>query len=272
MRSKTASDARPRQISPAFADLFSEEHLRRRREAMARDRSWEGVDDGVFNGPVGHANGVATSTRLTSDFRRTHRKKAMDITPQQVIDVLVAAGVKKWVLMGLHGYAGYLPEPRATQDVDIMVPYSHRKRAVKAVHEAWPKLLVTPRSEVVRFTDPNDLDPAGNPKPVIDLMMTFGEYQKSILRDFVVIDRKTKHRIPRLEAALVAKYAPLVSLHRSRDKRELDAADFRRMVRANHDRINRDQLRRLADEIWKGAGKEILQFVEIAMSDEPFPV
>ena len=62
----------------------------------------------------------------------------MDIKPQDVIDVLIAAGVKKWVLMGLHGYVGYLPQPRATQEVDVMIAHSNRKRAVKAVREAWP--------------------------------------------------------------------------------------------------------------------------------------
>jgi len=43
------------------------------------------------------------------------------------------------------------------------------------------------------------------------------------------------------------------------------------MVRANYDRIDRDDLRRLADRIWHGAGEEIDRFVEIAMGDEPFP-
>ncbi len=51
----------------------------------------------------------------------------MDIAPQDVIDVLVAAGVKNWVLMGLHGYVGYLPSPRATQDVDVLVPHEEHK-------------------------------------------------------------------------------------------------------------------------------------------------
>ena len=98
----------------------------------------------------------------------------MDISPQQVIDVLVAAGVKNWVLMGLHGYVGYLPEPRATQDVDVMVPYGQRKRAVKAIREAWPKLIVRELSQVVRFLDPDDRYRDDEPKPVIDLMQPWG--------------------------------------------------------------------------------------------------
>lgn len=272
MQDRPTTNAKLSQSAGAFAELFTPEHLEKRRRAMARYPRWEGVDDLRPNCPAGHAQAIATSTRLTRQFKRTHRKKAMDIAPQDVVDVLVAAGVKKWVLMGLHGYAGYLPEPRATQDVDIMVPQSQRQRAVKAIREAWPKLIVKQFSEVVRFLDPSDPYPDGSLKPVIDLMMPWGPFQQTILNEFVIVDRKTKHRIPRLEAALVAKYAPIISLHRSRDKKEYDAGDFRNMVRANYERIDRDALRRLADEVWEGGGKEILQFVEIAMSDEPFPV
>lgn len=63
----------------------------------------------------GHAYGIGVSTRLTSYYRQTHRKQAVDVTRSEVIDCLVEAGVKNWVLMGLHGYVGYLPMPRATQ-------------------------------------------------------------------------------------------------------------------------------------------------------------
>jgi hypothetical protein len=75
-----------------------------------------------------------------------------------------------------------------------------------------------------------------------------------------------------LEAALVAKYAAMVSPHRDRDKREQDAVDFRRMARANHDRVRRDELRLLADEVWEGGGAEIEQFLETALGNQPFPI
>jgi hypothetical protein len=196
----------------------------------------------------------------------------MDIAPQDVIDVLVRAGIKGWVLMGLHGYVGYLPDPHATQDVDVMVPYGQRKRAVKAIRAAWPDLLVYDLSQVVRFMDPQDRYPDGQPKPVIDLMFPWGKFQETILKKHVVIDEETQHRIPSLEAALVSKYASMISQHPDRAKKEQDAVDFRRMVRANDERINRDALRRLADEVWDGGGGEITQFLEIAISDQPFPV
>ena len=196
----------------------------------------------------------------------------MSIGPQEVIDVLVAAGVKNWVLMGLHGYVGYLALPRATQDVDIMIPYSERKRAIRAIRHAWPNLIVRELSQVVRFLDPGDLGPDDQPKAVIDLMQPWGKFQETILKQHVLVDQETQHRIPTLEAALVSKYAAMVSPHRDVDKREQDAVDFRRMVRANHQRIRHDVLRRLADEVWDGAGQDIERFLKIALSNEPFPI
>ena len=120
--------------------------------------------------------------------------------------------------------------------------------------------------------DPQDRYPDGQPKPVIDLMFPGGNFNETILKKHVVIDAETQHRIPSLEAALVSKYASMISQYRDRAKKEQDAVDFRRMVRANHQRINRDDLRRLANEVWDGGGDEITQFLEIAITDQPFPV
>lgn len=259
--------------APVPSELTTPELIERRRVAMARyAEAFEGVDDLDPKCPAGHAYGVRKSAWLTQDYRRIHRRQAMNIGPQEVIDVLVAAGVKNWLLMGLHGYVGYLAMPRATQDVDVMVPYSERKRAVRAIRNAWPDLILRELSQVVRFLDPADLGPDGLPKAVIDLMQPWGTFQETILKQHVLIDPETQHRIPTLEAALVSKYAAMVSPHRDRDKREQDAVDFRRMVRANHDRIRRDALRRLADEVWDGAGEDIERFLKAALDDQPFPI
>jgi hypothetical protein len=120
--------------------------------------------------------------------------------------------------------------------------------------------------------DPQDKYPNGEPKPVIDLMMPWGKFPETILKEYVVTDEETQHRIPRLEAAIASKYAAMISVHRDADKKEYDAGDFRRLVRANHDDIARGDLRRLANEIWEGGGEKILRFLDIALGDEPFPV
>jgi hypothetical protein len=147
----------------------------------------------------------------------------MDIAPQDVIDVVVRAGVKHWVLMGLHGYAGYLPDPRATQDVDLLIARSERRRAVNAIRQAWPGLIVREFPEVVRFLDSNDLGPDNQPRPVIDLMMPWGQFQETILKEYAILEPETQHRIVTLEAALVSKYAAMISAFRERDRKEQDA-------------------------------------------------
>ncbi len=264
-----AEPSTPLDQAPEF---FTAEHLERRRRAMARYAGWQGADDLNPRTPAGHAYGVRVSSRLSGQFKRTHRKQAMDISPQDVIDVLQAAGVKDWALMGLHGYVGYLPNPRATQDVDIMVPYRQRQRAIKAVQRAWPELVLQELSQVVRFLDPRDCDADGRPKPVIDLMLPWAKFQETILEEYIVTDEPTGHRIPRLEAALVCKYAAMISPHRDPDKRGYDCVDFRVMVRANEKAIQRDDLRRLAGQVWEGGPEEIERFLEIALSDQPFPL
>ncbi len=257
---------------PADPDFFTPAYLERRRRALAQLPGPEGVDQLDPKFPAGHAYAIRTSTRLTSYIKQNHRNAAMDITPQDVIDVLNGAGVKGWVLMGLHGYVGYMPNPRATQDVDIMVPYSERKRAHKAIAEKWPELVVRELSQVVRFMDPSDLDPESEPKPVVDLMSPWSPFQELILKEYVVVDEQTQHRLPTLEAALVSKYASILSPFRSREKKEQDAVDFRRLAKANQDRIQPEALRRLAGLVWEGGAEEIDRFIQMALSDEPFPI
>ena len=88
----------------------------------------------------------------------------------------------------------------------------------------------------------------------------------------VSIDPETQHVIPKVEAALASKYAAIISDFRDRGKKEYDAADFRRIARANYDRVNREHLRQLGDLVWDGGGAELERFLDIAPKDEPFPV
>lgn len=270
------SEPRPQhesgEVLPSNAEYFSPAYLEKRRRALEKLPAPELGDDLDPKLPAGHAYAIRKSTQLTSYTKRHQRNAAMDITPQEVIDVLNAAGVKDWVLMGLHGYVGYMPDPRATQEIDIMVPDSQRERAKHAIAKRWPDLVIRELSQVTRFMDPLDLDPSGQPKPVVDVMHPWSPFQEVILKEYVVIDAETQHRLPTLEAALVSKFAAILSPHRDRDKKEYDAGDFRRLVRANHERLKHDDLRRLAGMVWEKGAEDIERFVEIALSDEPFPI
>ena len=103
----------------------------------------------------------------------------MDIKPSEVMDCLRDAGVQNWYLMGLHGYVGYLPMPRATQDVDVMVPHNQKRKAIQAISERWPELVEEEFEPVVRFYDPGELDRDGNKVPVIDLMLPWSRFQET---------------------------------------------------------------------------------------------
>jgi hypothetical protein len=174
--------------------------------------------------------------------------------------------------MGLHRYVGYMPGPRATRAVDVRGPYSARARAKKAIAERWPELAVQELSQVTRFLDPNDLDENGRPPPVVDLMHPRSPFQAVILNDYVTVDAKTRHGLPTVEAALASKYAAIVSPFHNREKKEYDAGDFRRLVRADRDRLRMDDLRRLGGLIREGGADEIERFVELALSNQPFPI
>lgn len=253
-------------------DVNSPEFIAARNLAMAKYDGWAGHDQMEPKAPSGHAYGVAVSTRLTSDYRQTHRRQALDVKPQEVVDCLRDAGVRNWVLMGLHGYVGYLPMPRATQDVDVMLPYSQKAKAVKVISKRWPTLEKRELSQVVRFLDPADVDLDLQAKPVIDIMLPWSSFQKTILRQHVVVDQQTGHPIPTIDAAIVAKYAAIISPHRDWGRKQQDAVDMRVLIKANRSNINQENLTSLAAEVWEGGAEEILRFMELALSDKPFPV
>jgi len=257
----------------SFPELYTEAHLEQRNLAISEeDKGWAGVDATDPKCPAGHQRGMRISVAITSNYREVHRKDAMDIKPQDLIDVLTAAGVTKWVLMGLHGYVGYLPQPRATQDVDVLIATSDRKRAVRAVQKAWPELVKQELEVVIRFKDPNDCFADGEPKTVIDLMLPWSQLSQAILDQYSVVDEDTGNRIPTVEGALASKFSAMVSRNREWDKKQQDAVDFRRIARANYGLVDRDALRRLGDLVWDRGGEELERFLEIAQRDESFPV
>ncbi|XZE55551.1 hypothetical protein SH139x_001566 [Planctomycetaceae bacterium SH139] len=238
---------------------------------MLAQTGFVGVDATDPTAPAGHAYGIRVSSRLTSDYRRRWRKQAMDVTPEEVIECLNDAKIKNWVLMGLHGYVGYLPMPRATQDVDVLVPYSQKQRAANAIANRWPTLSKQSLSQVIRFSDPQDCDSDGKPQPVIDLMLPWSPFQELILREHVIEDAETHSRYPTLEAAIVLKYAPLLSPQRSLDEKDYDACDLRRIIKANANKIDHARLRTLGDLVWEQGAADVLRFIVLSLADQPFP-
>ena len=229
-------------------------------------------DIGLPRSAVGHRSGIDTSTSIIRNYRKDHRRKSLNVEPQEVIDVIVQAGIKRWVLMGLYGYVGYLASPRATQDVDILIGFDDIEIAVAAIQKRWPALVVDRQQVVVRFRDPGEVGVDGEMKQVIDIMLPSNDCFLAVLESFFRIDDKTGHRIPILEAACASKFAALVSPYREWDRKQQDAVDLRSMMVPNQLALDRELLSQLGNLVYPDGGEELLEFLKLAIEKKPFPL
>ncbi len=205
----------------------------------------------LSSGTARHKVALGKSSQLTAIFRRMYKPQAPMVTPEAVIRVLNKAKVK-FVLMGTHGIGGWRSEPRATQDVDVLV--------FAAVKRAFPDLDIQDLPAVTRFVDPAD------GKPVIDLMKPEDELYQEVFKNPVRVGRT--HFVPNLEAALACKYAAMISPSRPAEKKALDEADFISMACQNSSIIDRDVLFSLAEMGKANGGHEIQLLLDQAKAGQ----
>jgi hypothetical protein len=184
-----------------------------------------------------------------------YRPEVCMAPPTDVIAVLNAAGVR-FILMGNYGISGWRGEERATQDVDVLVGQRDHRKAVRAIHAAYPELEIADSTVVTRFLDPR------TQTPLIDLMKPTQPLFKVAFRQTVLVEGS--YRIPNLEFALACKFAAMVSPYRQEKKKLLDAADFMEIVDHNPTAIRLDRLRQLGERVYPGGGDEIIRLVEDA--------
>jgi hypothetical protein len=204
-----------------------------------------------------HRTALRISSNVTRNIRQLQGRTKVDIQPREVIKILNKARIK-FTLVGAHGIAGWLVDPRASQDVDVIIHAQHKK-AVQAIRKAFPDLGVMDLEVVTRFVDP------ATDRPVIDLMKPDSDLHQNVA-DYTVQVGKT-HRVPNLEMALTLKYAAMESPHRNAIKKHQDAVDFESMVAAHGDEIADDVLFSLGEMVKSGGGKEILKLVEEARAE-----
>src|SRR5208283_2074899 len=84
-----------------------------------------------------HEQALRISSSLTLHYRQKYQRNAVMVTPEAVIQVLTKAGAD-FVLMGTYGVEGYRTEPRATQDVDVLVRKKDLRKAVAALTAQYP--------------------------------------------------------------------------------------------------------------------------------------
>jgi hypothetical protein len=202
-----------------------------------------------------HGEALRVSSEITRTLRGMYRPEVSVISPADVITMLNEAGVR-FVLMGNYGITGWRGEQRATEDVDILVRTRDQRKAVRAIHEAFPRLQVVDSAVVTRFLDPVTAI------PLIDLMKPNQPLFKVAFRQTVLVEEG--YRIPNLEFALACKFAAMVSPYRAVKKKHLDAADFISIVEKNLSAIRQPRLRRLGERVYQGGGAEIIRLVEDA--------
>jgi hypothetical protein len=195
-----------------------------------------------------HVEGLAISTAIAGWY-----VKKM-INPQEVIRVLSDAKVR-FMLVGAHGIAGWLSEPRATQDVEVLAGYRQHQKATRALLAAFPHLQADDQEVVVRLSDPE------SGKVVIDVMKAVQPLHREWSRHATTVKGEgLSYQVPSLEMALALKFGPMVSPNRADGKKRQDAADFTLIVAA-HPEIDLEILAELGELVYPGGGREIIELV-----------
>lgn len=199
-----------------------------------------------------HLQALEISSELTRWFRREREPQVIQVTPERVIVTLHRAGVN-CVLMGTHGINGYRSEPRATQDVDVLVTKKNVRKAIRLLEEEFPHLELEDHAAVARFRDPI------SQKVVIDLLKPVARAIRIVFRHTVRV--RDSHRIPDLEMALASKFVAMIAPNRRPDKRMIDLGDFLNVVETQRDVLDLERLRRLGDMVCPHGGARLLRLV-----------
>ncbi|HQU41968.1 MAG TPA: hypothetical protein PK867_04115 [Pirellulales bacterium] len=214
---------------------------------------WQGHDPPIDpRRPVNHRAALETTRTLCRSFARMYPEVGLMIDPLDVLEVLNQAGVR-FVLMGAHGIGGWMHQARATRDVDVVVRKSDHKKAVKAIGQRFPELVIDDQVVVTRF-----LDPASG-EPVVDLMRPVNLYQHVFEN---AVPAGGGHVVPNVEMAIASKFSALVSRNRPEEKQYLDASDLIQMVKRNHERLDRNRLRQLGEAVYPEGGENLLKMVD----------
>jgi hypothetical protein len=172
--------------------------------------------------------------------------------PQDIVPVLQRERIE-YVLLGLYGISGWLKEPRATEDVDVLVPQRKVKRAVAAICRAFPHLKPKDTPVVVRLFQDD--------RAVADVMKAHHPLFVEALKDATDSTMfGVKVRVPSLEAALSLKFFSMTSLGRQEKDKYQDAHDFINMVEHNRT-INEAKLRTFGELAYAGGGDDLVRMV-----------
>jgi hypothetical protein len=199
-----------------------------------------------------HRQALQIGSEVTRWFRKQQEPNVLKVTPENVLATLEQAAIS-CVLMGAHGINVYRDEPRASQDVDVLVTKREVRKAVRVLEETFPYLEIKENSVVACFINPV------TQKGVIDVMKPTTQGIQMVFRNTVRVG--DGYRIPDLEMAIVLKFMAILSPGRRVDKRVLDIADFTNMVLTNRHAMDMGKARRLAGRARTGGAARIDEMI-----------
>jgi len=201
------------------------------------------------------AEGIRISSFLSKlpMIGRETKKTVLRMIPEEIVPVLKAAEVD-FVLVGAHGIAGWLEEPRATQDVDFLIRQKGKAKASEAILRKYKDLELEKHRDVWRYLREG--------KYVLDLMFDTSPLYKRVLTEFVESPLgRRKIKVPKVEAALAMKFAAMTGFYRKDKKKYLDASDFIGLVE-NNKQIDLSLLADLGELVYPGGGMEAVDYVK----------
>jgi hypothetical protein len=202
-----------------------------------------------------HAESLRISTALSEYYVENI------VTPFEVITVLNREKIS-FVLVGAHGVGGWMNEPRATQDVDVVVASRHVKKATRVLLAEFQHLEARDEEVVVRLQDRQ------SGTVLVDLLKPRALYRETFKHTHAVSNRGLNYRIPSLEMALAMKFAAMISPSRPEEKKLKDASDFILMVKHNPE-MDRERLAYLGNLVYSGGGgAEICEMVRQVQAGE----
>jgi hypothetical protein len=183
------------------------------------------------------------------------------IPPLDVIRALNDAKIS-FVLVGAYGLAGWRKEPRATEDVDVVVAAKQVKKAVKVLCNAFPELEPVDLPVIVRLRQ------RGTENVAIDVMKPVQQPYREVFKHTHSVQMgKQKFRVPSLEMAVLMKYSAMTSLNRAEEDIHQDAHDFILIVKNNRE-LDKEKLAELGTLLYADGGKDALELVSKALAGE----
>jgi hypothetical protein len=183
------------------------------------------------------------------------------IPPQDVIRILNGAKIR-FVLVGAYGLAGWRQEPRATEDVDVVVAARQVKKAAKTLLAAFPHLEAVDLPVVIRLRE------RGTENVVIDLMKPMQQPYREVFKyTHEVHSQGQTYRVPALEMAIVMKFSAMTSHYRAEEDKYQDAHDFILLVKKNPD-FDTAKLAELGSLIYPDGGKDVVEMARKVLAGE----